>query len=414
MLFDLQAGVQLGNRRGALTLARIAPILIGGARNLQMTNPDSGKDPAMPHQPALQLGMFLMPVHDPEKPLAQCFDEDLELVVRCEELGFSEFWVGEHHSSSVENIVMPEIFIGKALGMTSRIRIGPAPVCLQYHHPAHVASRLAFLDHLSHGRLNLCFGPGAIPSDMEIYGVDPRQSGGLVSEAIEAILGIWSQDPPIEFHGKFWDFRLSEHIDPEMGVGVLHRPLQQPHPPIMVPCISRDSVGVQKAAGRGFLPISHHMVSTETLQNHWSTYESGARQYGRQARISDWRVSRNVLVAETTGEARRLAAGNSMGKCIEYILELTRRGPGLDIWKRDPSMSDSDCNLDYFLDEVVIAGDPPRVTRMLRDLRARIGDFGTLVLTAHDWDDKQSWIRSLELLAQEVIPALNADSAVAA
>ncbi len=362
----------------------------------------------MTHQPALQLGMFLMPVHDPDKPLAQCFDEDLELVVRCEELGFSEFWVGEHHSSSVENIVMPEIFIGKALGMTSRIRIGPAPVCLQYHHPAHVASRLAFLDHLSHGRLNLCFGPGAIPSDLEIYGVDPKQSGGLVGEAIEAILGIWSQDPPIEFHGKFWDFRLSEHIDPEMGVGVLHKPLQQPHPPIMVPCITRDSVGVQKAAGRGFLPISHHMVSTGTLQNHWSTYESGARQHGRQARISDWRVSRNVFVAETTGEARRLAAGNSMGKCIEYILELTRRGPGLEIWKRDPSQSDADCNLDYFMDEVVIAGDPPRVAQMLRELRDQVGGFGTLVLTAHDWDDKQSWIRSLELLAQEVIPALNA------
>jgi alkanesulfonate monooxygenase SsuD/methylene tetrahydromethanopterin reductase-like flavin-dependent oxidoreductase (luciferase family) len=71
-------------------------------------------------------------------------------------------------------------------------------------------------------------------------------------------------------------------------------------------------------------------------------------------------------------------------------------------------MSDADCNLDYFLDEVVIAGDPSRVTQMLRDLRAQVGDFGTLVLTAHDWDDKQSWIRSLELLAREVVPALNA------
>ena len=103
--------------------------------------------------------MFLMPVHAPRKPLAQCYDEDLELAQRCEQLGFADFWVGEHHSSTYENIVMPEIFIAKAFGMTETMRFGPAPVCLQYHHPAQVAGRLAFLDHLSHGRLNVCFGP---------------------------------------------------------------------------------------------------------------------------------------------------------------------------------------------------------------------------------------------------------------
>ena len=118
----------------------------------------------------LRLGMFVMPIHDPAKELAQCIDEDLELAVQCEELGFDDFWVGEHHSSSVENIVMPEIFLAKVLGLTRRIRVGPAPVCLQYHHPAHVAGRLAFLDHMSRGRLNVCFGPGAIPTDMEVFG----------------------------------------------------------------------------------------------------------------------------------------------------------------------------------------------------------------------------------------------------
>ena len=70
----------------------------------------------------IQLGMFIMPVHDPAKALAKCFDEDLELIVRCEELGFQEVWIGEHHSSMVENIVSPEIFIARALGLTKTIR----------------------------------------------------------------------------------------------------------------------------------------------------------------------------------------------------------------------------------------------------------------------------------------------------
>ncbi len=361
--------------------------------------------PPPDHRP-LRLGMFLMPVHSPAKPLGQCYDEDLELIVRCEELGLEEFWVGEHHSSTYENIVMPEIFIAKALGVTKTIRLGPAPVCLQYHHPVHVAGRLAFLDHLAHGRLNVCFGPGAIPTDMEVYGIDPKESGARVAEAIDMILKIWTSEPPYEIEGQFWRIQLKRQVDAEMGLGALHKPLQRPYPPIHVPCVHRNSQGLKQAAARGFLPISHHMVSAQVLQNHWQTYQAGAESAGRTTQRANWKVSRNIFVADTTAEARRLARGNSLGKCIEYILELTRRGPGLAMWKRDPDMSDADCNLNYFLDEVIIAGDPPEVVRRLGQLREQIGDFGTLVLVAHDWDDKQRWLDSLELFVREVVPQL--------
>lgn len=351
---------------------------------------------------ALRWGMFLMPIHDPTKPLAQCLDEDLELVVRCEELGFRDFWVGEHHSSTYENIVMPEIFIGKALGLTKSIRLGPAPVCLQYHHPVHVANRLAMLDHLSHGRLNVCFGAGAIPTDMEVYGVDPRDTGARVSESIEIILKIWTSDPPYDIAGRFWQVRLKDRLDAAMGLGSLPKPLQRPYPPIFTPCISRNSPGIKKAVAQGFRPISHHMVSIETLQDHRRTCLEGAAAAGRDSPASDWCVARNVFVAETNREAVDLARRNSLGRCIEYILELSRRGPGLDLWKRNPQMSDADCNLDYFLDEVLIVGDPPTVAQKITSLRERIGPFGTLVLVAHDWDDKAAWLRSLKLFATEV------------
>jgi alkanesulfonate monooxygenase SsuD/methylene tetrahydromethanopterin reductase-like flavin-dependent oxidoreductase (luciferase family) len=360
----------------------------------------------------LRLGMFLMPVHNPAKPLAQCLDEDLELVVKCEELGFDEFWVGEHHSSSLENIVMPEIFIAKALALTRRIRLGPAPVCLQYHHPVHVASRLAFLDHLSHGRLNVCFGPGAIPTDLEVYGLDPKDSSARVAEAIDLVLRLWAGDPPYEFEGRFWKVRLKDHLDPEMGLGSLHKPLQRPHPPIAVPSISRNSVGVRKAAERGFSLFSHHMISAEVLADQWAAYREGAASAGRRATAGDWRVGRNVFVADTTAEARRMARGNSLGWCIQYILELTRRGPGIGMWKRNAGQPDAECNLDYFLDEVLVVGDPAEVSRRLLALRERVGDFGTLVLVAHDWDDKGRWLHSLELFAREVVPALRAGRAL--
>src|SRR3954454_15843442 len=94
---------------------------------------------------AVRHGMFIMPFHDPAKPRGQCYDEDLELIVRAEGLGFGEFWIGEHHTMKYENIVMPEIFIARARGETRRSRLAPPPACLNQHHPAHVAGRLAFL-----------------------------------------------------------------------------------------------------------------------------------------------------------------------------------------------------------------------------------------------------------------------------
>src|SRR5258708_3179790 len=163
---------------------RIPEALAGPARKARHERQPSMNDGVQ----TIRHGMFIMPFHDPAKPLGLCYDEDLELIVRAEELGFSEFWIGEHHTMKYENIVMPEIFIARALGETRRIRLGPAPVCLNQHHPAHVAGRLAFLDHLSKGRLNLCFGAGSVGTDQELFGAGPKNAAAMVHEATDMML----------------------------------------------------------------------------------------------------------------------------------------------------------------------------------------------------------------------------------
>ncbi len=350
-----------------------------------------------------------MPIHDPNKSLVQCIDEDLELAVLCEQLGFDDFWVGEHHTSSVENIVMPEIFLAKVLGLTKRMRVGPAPVCLQYHHPVNVAGRLAFLDHLSHGRLNVCFGPGAIPTDMEIFGTQPSDMSARVTESIDMILKLWEGNVPIDLKGRFWNAQMKDHLHPEFGVGHLHKPFQLPYPPIYVPSISRSSPGLIKAAERGFRFISHHMLHHGVLKEQWRTYVDAAAKSGRTATSNDWALSRNIFVAESTSDAQQTARTNSLGKCLQYILDLTRATApnGVAMWKRDEQQSDAECSLDYFLNDVALIGDPAEVVRQLLQLRERIGAFGTLILTAHDWDDRLAWTDSLELFVREVLPAYN-------
>src|SRR5438093_9264351 len=282
---------------------------------------------------SIKYGMFIMPFHNPAKPLAQCYDEDLELIVRAEELGFTEFWIGEHHTMKVENIVMPEIFIARALGETRRIRMGPAPVCLNQHHPGHVAGRLAFLDHLSKGRLNLCFGAGSVSADQELFGAEPKEAAAMVDEATDMILKMWSSEPPYEMEGKYWTIRLAKSVDVETGIGYVHKPLQQPHPPIAMPGTSLNSATMRSAGRRGFQPFGHCLIAGNVLADTWKTYEAAAREAGHQPRRGDWKVARSIFLADTTQEARRLARTNSLGKNYEYIGRLFDKGLGRKVYK---------------------------------------------------------------------------------
>ena len=355
----------------------------------------------------IRYGMFIMPFHPPSKPLAQCYDEDLELIVRAEELGFGEFWIGEHHTMKYENIVMPEIFIARALGETRRIRLGPAPVCLNQHHPAHVASRLAFLDHLSKGRLNLCFGAGSVSTDQELYGAEPKEAAAMVDEAIDMILRLWSSGPPYELEGRFWKVRLKKSVDEETGIGFIHKPLQQPHPPVAMPGTSRNSPTMRTAGRRGFQPFGHCLIAGNIVADLWQTYEAAAREAGREPRRTDFKVARSIFLADGTREARERARTNSLGRNFEYIGRLFDKGLGRKVYKRDLAMSDADCNLDYLMGEQIIAGSPDEVLRRLLLLMEETGPIGTLVLMSYDWDDKQSWLHSMELFARELMPALN-------
>src|SRR5262249_59405303 len=84
-------------------------------------------------------------------------------VKHLDELGYDEFWCGEHHSSGWEMIASPEMFLAAAAEHTKRIRLGTGVISLPYHHPFNVAQRMVQLDHMSGGRPHLRFGPRAPP-----------------------------------------------------------------------------------------------------------------------------------------------------------------------------------------------------------------------------------------------------------
>ena len=357
--------------------------------------------------------MFIMPFHYNDKPLAQTLDEDLELVVKAEELDFSEFWIGEHHAIKCE-FMMPEIFLGRAFGETRRIRLGPAPMCLPQHHPARAASQLAFLDHLSKGRLNIAFGPGSAMCDLELFGLDPKDAPEMVEEAMDIILNLWSSDPPYEIDGKHWSFSLKKAVDPITTFGWFQKPLQRPHPPIAMPGTSRNSPTMKLAGRRGYEAISNCLVPGNVIADMWQTYAAAAEEGGRRPEREKFKIAKAIFLADTTREAERRARANSLGQNFEYICRVFDQGFGRKMFKRDLDMPDQECDLDYLFREQVIAADPDEALRRLLRLVDETGPFGTLILMSYDWDDKPSWIRSMELFARELMPALNKALGVAA
>ncbi len=109
--------------------------------------------------------------------------------------GFDEAWFGEHHSGGYELIACPEVFIAAAAERTKHIRLGTGVVSLPYHHPLMVADRWVLLDHLTRGRVMFGTGPGALPSDAYMMGIDPIEQRRMMQESLEAILALFRAGP---------------------------------------------------------------------------------------------------------------------------------------------------------------------------------------------------------------------------
>ena len=355
----------------------------------------------------MNLGLFMMPMHPPEKDRTTCFEEDLELVVLADQMGYSEAWVGQHHSVEWEPIPANDLFIANALPRTKQIRFGTGVTLVPLHHPVNIAVRLAYLDHLARGRLMCGFGQSGIKSDLSLFDLpsDPATLGLMTVEGIDMVLKLWQTEPPFDFKGDFWHIHIDD-TDPAIRRGYILQPYQKPHPPVAMSVMKGQSMAARMAGERGYIPLSTNLVPAFTLAQHWETYCAGAKNAGRPTPDrAIWRISRNIFVGETKAEAMAFARNSAFGRSFEYLINLIGAGR-LDNLKTSPAMSDADVTVDYCINELAIVGDVDECVRRLRDLWDVTGGFGTLLAIAHDWDDRARWTRSVELLKNEVMPAL--------
>ena len=145
----------------------------------------------------LRFGIFMAPFHAVGQNPTLALKRDLELVERLDALGYDEAWFGEHHSAGYELIASPEVFIAAAAQRTRRIRLGTGVSSLPYHHPLILADRMVLLDHLTEGRVSFGVGPGALPSDAYMMGIEPVRQREMMEESLEAILALLDSPEPV-------------------------------------------------------------------------------------------------------------------------------------------------------------------------------------------------------------------------
>ncbi len=359
----------------------------------------------------MKLGMFMMPIHPPGRDICETLREDREAVLLADRLGYSEAYVGEHVTDAAENITSSMIFLASLAAETKQIKLGTGTINIPNSHPAAVAAQAAMLDHLLDGRFIMGISPGGLMSDAEVFGNFGANRNEMFVEGIDTVLKIWASEPPYDIEGKYWKVSVGKTMIPEIGQGFIMKPLQKPHPLIVGTAVAPHSQGVTEMAKRGWQPISANFLMPEWVKSHWPKYVEGRSAVGATASPAEWRVAKSIFVADDAATATRY--GHSAdGPYHFYFKQLIRKLVGAggrgNLFKTDPDMPNEAITPEYVTQKLVIAGTVDSVVEQLLAFRAQVGDFGTLLYACHDWLDPALGQRSMQLMAEEVMPRLNA------
>src|SRR5258707_1394567 len=255
----------------------------------------------------MNLGFFTMPMHPLDKDWRLSLKEDREAFLLADELGFTEAYVGEHVTDRAENITSCIAFLAWIAAATKQIKLGTGTINMPNPHPAIVAASIAMLDHMLDGRLIFGISPGGLLSDAELFGNLDADRNAMFLECINQVLDIWAGGPPYNFVGKYWNISTQKTLIEDIGQGFIAKPLQRPHPPVVVTAVAPFSKGVTEAAARGWEPISANFLMPAWVKSHWPKYVEGCERAGRTADPANWRVAKSVFVAKDAATAKAYA-----------------------------------------------------------------------------------------------------------
>ncbi len=361
----------------------------------------------------MRLGYFTMPVHPMHRSWTDTLKQDREAIILADQLGFASAFVGEHLTDACENITNSMTFLATLIPETKHIKLASGTANLAQKHPVLIATQAAMFDHLAEGRFIFGISPGALPTDSEALGILDVDKNKLFAEAIDVVLAIWQGEPPydIDLPGNRFKVSVAKTAMPHLGVGYLGKPYQKPHPEICGTVVAPFSPGVVHMGKRDFHPLSANFLLSQHLRSHWQNYCKGKAEAGVEPRTEDWRVARTIFVNDDDKLAERYGRSDPASPYRFYYGQMRAklaRGKRLAAFKAYQDQPDEEVTDDFIMDRLVIHGSVNKVVDGILALHAEVGDFGELVYGGMDWADPALAKRSMRLLAEEVMPRVNA------
>jgi limonene 1,2-monooxygenase len=338
----------------------------------------------------LKFGIFMGPFHPVGEDPTLALERDFELIEKLDAWSFDEAWIGEHHSGGWEIISSPEVFIAAAAARTKHIKLGTGVVSLPYHHPMMVADRMVLLDHITRGRTLFGVGPGALPMDAAMLGIESTLQRSRMNEALKVIKRLFTEVEPIT-HESDW-FTLHD-------ARLQLRPYTQPHMPIAVTAVASPSGMVTAGeTGSGVLTMNvPRGQDAAALAGFWGIAEETAEKHGNVMDRSQWRIVLHVHLAETREEALRQMSHRGGRYRKEYSEGTTGSAQptefGIDEWAEHAQETGEWC-----------IGTPDDLIAKIEQLQHLTGGFGGLMVQTVDWADTKDMHRSFELIARYVMP----------
>ena len=318
-------------------------------------------------------------------PLPDFYEDRLKIAEAYDRAGFYAYHLAEHHATPLGMAPSPNVFLAALAQRTKRLRFGPMVFVVPLYHPLRLISEICMLDQMSGGRLELSFGRGASPIELEYFGADPKQAQDIYNEAVEVILTGLSHKT-LTFHGKHFDF---DNVPMALG------PLQTPHPPIWYGAHAPDSAA---RAARKALNIIN-LDPTAHIRETVASYRKAWQDAKGSAPLPKIGLGRFIVVANTDEQAMRLAS-RAYRPWFDSFIHLSRLRGRAQTHPRpeefEPLMERGQG----------IAGSPATVRKLLAAQIAETGCNYVVGQFAFGDMTRDEALRSIELFARDVMPTL--------
>lgn len=314
------------------------------------------------------------------------YEDRLKLVELYDRAGFYCYHLAEHHSTPLGMAPSPSVFLAAVARHSENLRFGPLVYALPLYHPLRLVQEICMLDQLSKGRLELGFGRGASPIELDYFGTDFADAERIYQEYLDLIMmGLTEQR--LDGHGEFHDFD---------DVPILMEPYQKPHPQLWYGVHS--PVSAERAARRGNYIVS--LDTADLTRTFFDSYREVWREVHGDAGPQPLAGLGLFIYVAETDDAALAAARRAYPVWHKSFYYLFHRHDQMPVHQR-PGAFDSMAE-----EGRAIAGSPETVTAFLTDkLTESAANYLVGQFTFGDMT-RDEMLSSVELFAAEVMPSL--------